>query len=239
MSKLRLDLVVQTKMQISRNRAVQLIKQGLVTVEGVVVTKPSTLIMDEKLVHCVVDDLKYVSRAGLKLEAALTHFKLDVAGMVVLDAGLSTGGFADCLLQHGVSKIYGVDVGTSQVHAKIAQDLRVVVMEQTNLRYLKNLPEQVDLITLDVSFISVLKVIENAASFLKPGGTLLVLIKPQFEFLDQVNLGKKLNDLVQVIELAEQVAHKIAALGFKHQGLQQVPLLGSDGNQEFFALFTK
>src|SRR5581483_7679018 len=122
-----------------------------------------------------VEEPKYVSRAGFKLEKALQHFNIDVHGLVALDAGISTGGFTDCLLQHGVKKVYGIDVGYGQVHEKIFHDDRVIILERTNLRTLTDVGEKVDLVTLDLSFISLLKVMDAIINLLKPDGQLITL----------------------------------------------------------------
>ena len=126
-------------------------------------------------IEVIAEQPKFVCRAGLKLEEALAHFDVDVTGCVALDSGLSTGGFTDCLLQSGAKKVYGVDVGYGQVAEKIRQDERVVIMERTNLRYVTELPDAIDIVTLDLSFISVLKVLPAICRILKPGGTMLVL----------------------------------------------------------------
>ena len=225
---------------VSRTQVVTLIIDGLVTVDGQVVTKPGAIVSTAASIECDFKASKYVSRAGLKLERALLTFKIIVANKVALDAGLSTGGFTDCLLQHGITKVYGIDVGTNQVHAKIKNDARVVVMEQTNLRHLVSLPEQVDIITLDLSFISVLKVIVAAAKFLKTDGALIVLIKPQFE------VGKKFvgnGGIVKEAQIRERavktVVAGVVAAGFIFKDVIDSPIMGGDGNQEFLAYFTK
>jgi 23S rRNA (cytidine1920-2'-O)/16S rRNA (cytidine1409-2'-O)-methyltransferase len=224
--------------EVSRVQIVKLIEQGLVRVDGKTLTKPGQQVRDEALVECDFAAPKYVSRAGLKLEHALKTFAIDVSGKIALDAGLSTGGFADCLLQHGALKIYGVDVGTNQAHAKIKADQRVLILEQTNLRYLAGLPEPVDLVTLDLSFISLLKVVPNVLQFLKPGGILMTLIKPQFEVgPGQVGSGGIVKD-VQVREQAVQaVIAGIVATGFLFGGLINSPITGGDGNHEYLAYF--
>lgn len=224
----------------SRVQIVNLIEQGLVTVNGKIVTKPGQLVSNEAQITCDFQVPKYVSRAGLKLEHALKEFKIDVADKTILDAGLSTGGFADCLLQHGAAKIYGVDVGTNQAHAKIKADTRVVILEQTNLRYLEKLPELVDMITLDLSFISLLKVISNVIKFLKPGGLLVTLIKPQFEVgKAHVGAGGLVKDTQVRDQVVQDVITGIAASGFVFKGLIDSPITGGDGNCEYLAYFVK
>ena len=178
----RLDKIVQLKnSHLTRNQIQGFIMQGKVKVDGVVVTKVGTPIALDAVIEIDEKVPKYVCRAGFKLEGALHYFKPSIEGKVALDAGLSTGGFTDCLLQNGVKKVYGVDVGYGQVHEKIRKDPRVEVIERTNLRHLKTVGEKVDLVTLDLSFISVLKVMDAVVRMLQPNGILIVLIKPQFE----------------------------------------------------------
>ena len=129
----------------------------------------------------ICDEPKYVCRAGWKLEKALDYFCIDPTDLIVMDAGLSTGGFTDCLLQRGAKRVYGIDVGYGQVHEKIRQDPRVIIHERTNLRYVQDLGEKIDLVTLDLSFISLLKVMDAVKLVLKEKGQLITLIKPQFE----------------------------------------------------------
>lgn len=225
---------------VSRVQVVNLIEQGLVTVDGKVVTKPGQLVYESALIVCNFQAPRYVSRAGLKLEQALKEFKIDVTNKIILDAGLSTGGFADCLLQHGAAKIYGVDVGTNQAHAKIKADQRVLILEQTNVRYLESLPELVDMITLDLSFISLLKVIPNVVKFLKPGGILVTLIKPQFEVgKAHVNSGGLVKDTQVRDQVVQDVITGIVASGFVFKGLIDSPINGGDGNCEYLAYFVK
>jgi 23S rRNA (cytidine1920-2'-O)/16S rRNA (cytidine1409-2'-O)-methyltransferase len=158
--------------------------------------------------------------------------------MVCLDAGLSTGGFTDCLLQEGARKVYGVDVGYGQVHEKIRNDPRVIVMEKTNLRYVEGLPELVDIVTLDVSFISVLKIIERVKSLLKHQGKLIVLIKPQFEAGKQdIGRGGIVKDADVHERVTKSVIEGIVKEGFSFQGIIESPILGAEGNKEFLAYF--
>lgn len=225
---------------VSRTQVINLIKQGQVRVHEIVVTKPGQLFWPDAKIICEVSSPPYVSRAGLKLAQALVSFKLDVTGKVVLDAGLSTGGFTDCLLQHGVSQVYGVDVGTNQAHPKISSDGRVQILEQTNLRYLEKLPELVDLVTLDLSFISLLKVITNIPKFLKPTGELVVLIKPQFEVgAAKIGTGGIVKDLKARDLAVQNVIAGIVQAGFVFQALIDSPILGGDGNCEYLAYFKK
>ncbi len=239
--KKRLDqLITERNPTLSRTFIQSLIAQGKVVVDGKIMTKAGVAVSDDAVITLDVQEPKYVSRAGFKLEKALDHFGIDVREKVVLDAGLSTGGFTDCLLQRGVSKVYGVDVGYGQVHEKIRRDARVVVIERTNLRTLSPLPEKVDLVTLDLSFISVLKVMDTICTVLKPNGELVVLIKPQFEARrDQVGKGGIIKDPAIHQEIIEKVIHGIEAYGFKSQGWIESPIEGASGNKEFLAYFKR
>ena len=268
MVKTRLDKIVgQRYPALSRSKIQELITQGAVTVNGTIITRSNFLVLDSAIIELDTTFLKYVSRAGLKLEYALQYFNISVKDLICLDAGLSTGGFTDCLLQHGAHKVYGVDVGTAQVDQKIAQDPRVVIMENTDIRNIippiggnsphpltlsevdvsgealaktegsKRLPELVDIITLDLSFISITKVIEHVADLIKPGGILITLIKPQFEVgreAAQAASGViKDSDLQQVT--VQSVIKSIASAGFDYKNLTESPILGGSGNKEFLA----
>eukprot|EP00899_Mesostigma_viride_P012088 jgi/Mesvir1/20880/Mv07958-RA.1 len=220
-----------------------------VLVKGRPVTKAGASIASDAEIRLTADDPKFVCRAGLKLEKALDHFAVDVTGKVVMDAGLSTGGFCDCLLQRGAAVVYGVDVGYGQVSEKIRVDPRVVVMERTNLRHLRQLPpgpdgqsfQGVDLVTLDLSFISVLMVMEAVLSVLKnPGGELVVLIKPQFEAKKgQVGKGGIIRDPAIHAEILDKVVRGIESHGFKCQGTTESPVKGATGNTEFLGYFCR
>ena len=240
-TKKRLDLLVQEKLsKVSRNQVASLIMQGKVKVDGRVVTKPGVQVDSELLIECDTDEPKFVCRAGVKLEKALQDFNIDVTGLTIMDAGLSTGGFTDCLLQLGATKVYGVDVGYGQTHEKIRADERVVVMERTNLRTLESLPEPVDLVTLDLSFISVLKVMPAVTPLLKEGGKLIVLIKPQFEAeRRQVGRGGIIKDPEVHKQVEEKVVAGIKGFGFDLQGVIESPITGTHGNKEFLAYFLK
>ncbi|XP_059305065.1 uncharacterized protein LOC132056749 isoform X6 [Lycium ferocissimum] len=180
--KRRLDeLCLERFQQYSRTFIQSWILQGKVLVDGKVVTKAGTQIPDKAVVEIMAEIPKYVCRGGHKLEAAIENLGIDVTGKVALDSGLSTGGFTDCLLQYGASFVYGVDVGYGQVADKIRRDERVSVIERTNLRYLSELPQKVDLVTLDLSFISILLVMPAVVNLMKQEATLVTLIKPQFE----------------------------------------------------------
>lgn len=238
--KKRLDvLVLEQHSHLTRNQIQSFIMQGKVSVDGKIQTKPGTQIDVTAEITLSIQEPKYVSRAGFKLEAALDHFKLDVTDFIALDAGISTGGFTDCLLQRGARRVYGVDVAKGQVHEKITSNPRLVLLEKTNVRYLEDLPENVDLITLDLSFISVLKVIPAVSKFLKPEGKIIILIKPQFE-ADRQDIGK--GGVVKDDGVHQKVIDKIKTgmkeFGFTMQGVIESPIAGAtSGNKEFLALF--
>lgn len=239
--KKRLDACVQEQYpEVSRSLIQSLIMQGKVRVNNEIVTKSGAQVAPDAVIVVDLSQEKFVSRAGYKLEAALEHFKLDVTDFIVMDAGLSTGGFTDCLLQRSAKKIYGIDVGYGQVHEKISQDSRVKVMERTNLREVRNLGELVDLVTLDLSFISVLKVMDAVIAVLKPHGNLIVLIKPQFEARkEQVGRGGIIKDQNVHQEVITTVTNGIQAYGFTCNGIIESPILGGHGNKEFLGYFVR
>ncbi len=209
---------------------------GSVTVAGEVVDKPGTKV-DEDAAISVTAAPKYVSRGGLKLEKALDEFGVDVTGQVVVDVGASTGGFTDCVLQHGAARVYAVDVGYGQLDWRLRSDPRVVVMERTNARYLTSLPEPADLITMDASFISVRLIISAVAHLLREGGRMIVLVKPQFE-AGRGQVGK--GGVVRDPQVHRQVLQGLVEWGDREGfGVQRVtvsPIKGPSGNVEFLAL---
>jgi len=244
MKKQRLDMIlVERYPQYSRSYIHNsIILQGKALVNGQPVHKPGTPVAADAEITLVDEQPKYVCRAGFKLEAALDHFGVDVAGLTILDAGLSTGGFTDCMLQRGAKKIYGIDVGHGQVHEKIAADPRVVVMEHTNLRYLESLPEEIDLATLDVSFISLLTVMPAVVACLAPHARVMCLIKPQFEAgRDQIRRGGLVVDADVHREVIEKVVKGCGELRLILRGeVIESPLPGAtSGNKEFLALFER
>lgn len=185
---------------------------------------------------------RYVGRGGLKLEKALEAFGIDPAGFVCLDIGASTGGFTDCLLQHGASKVYAIDVGTNQLAWKIRTDERVVPREKVNARSLKpdDFDEALDLIVMDVSFISVTKIIPALGPLLKDDGRLVILIKPQFEVgKGEVGKGGIVRESEKHTEVVERVKAFALGCGLVENGIVDSPILGADGNKEFLAVFSK
>jgi 23S rRNA (cytidine1920-2'-O)/16S rRNA (cytidine1409-2'-O)-methyltransferase len=237
LTKRRIDsLLVERGLVESRARAQALIMAGEVVVDGKAVAKSGTMVAEEAVIT-VVEPPPFVGRGGLKLDYALDRFKLDVSSRVAVDIGASTGGFTDCLLKRGVKRVYAVDVGYGQLDYRLRQDSRVVVMERVNARYPINLPEKVDLVTIDVSFISVEKVIPSVARLMKTDGNLLVLIKPQFEARRR-EVGK--GGIIKKSELHARVLGRFIAWAIKNNfrlgGLVASPILGASGNREFFVL---
>lgn len=242
MNKKRLDLAVQEKYpELSRNYIQQSIKAGSVLVNGVVTIKPGFLIEDRASIELLATKPKFVSRGGFKLEAALEHFKIDVTGLVALDSGLSTGGFTDCLLQRGIKKVYGIDVGSAQVHPSIAINDRAVVYEKTDLRKISALPEPIDLATLDLSFISLSKVIPNLAGLLKPTSMVIALIKPQFESeRHEIHRGGLIINPKIHERVKTSVSNSFAVHGFSCKGIIPAPLQQEPAtNQEFLGLYQR
>lgn len=236
MAKKRLDvLLAERELTESRNKAQRLIRAGEVRVNGQLIDKPSTEVREDAAIKLEAKP-PFVSRGGKKLEAALERFGIDVTGAVVADVGASTGGFTDCLLQHGAQRVHAIDVGYGQLHWKLRNDPRVVLMERTNARYLKSLPEQVDLVTVDVSFISLGLILSAAVAWLTPAGQVVGLIKPQFEAGPQnVEKGGVVRDPDVHRQVLHDVLTKAAELGLGLQGLMPSPLRGPAGNVEFLA----
>ncbi len=206
---------------------------GEVLVDGQLVDKPGTPVRAAAEIS-LKEKPPYVSRGGEKLAAALERFAVRVEGRVAADVGASTGGFTDCLLQHGAARVYAIDVGYGQIAWTLRQDPRVELMERTNARSLSALPEAVGLIVSDVSFISLATIYETAVGWLKPGGEVISLIKPQFEARpEQVKTGGVVRDPDVHRQVLHAVADAMANLGLGLQGLMASPLLGPAGNVEF------
>lgn len=237
----RLDLVIQERRpDLTRTLIQSWIKAGQVSIDGHAVTKPGVLVEQDVEFVLQQQQPEYVSRSGKKLAQALTEFAIDVKGLTALDIGLSTGGFTDCLLQQGVGKVFGVDVGTDQVHPTIKSDPRVVVMEKTDIRDCLGVIAPVDFICVDVSFISVLKIIDVTNRLLKPGGTLIVLIKPQFETVKKyIARGGIVKNVPLRKEIMTKVLDGIEHAGFTLLGCIESATIGGDGNVEFLAYFVK
>lgn len=224
---------------LSRSHASNLIKLGFVKVAGAKSLRPGLKVDVGQTIEIDPEASIFVSQSGYKLEYALDQFKLDVKDLVALDCGLSTGGFTQCLLGRGVQKVYGVDVGTNQVDSQLAQDPRLVVMEQTNFKDLNSLPDKIELFTLDLSFISLTKVFDSVKSLAAKDAKIVALIKPQFE-ADKKDIG---SDGIVKSEPARQAACQKVITSAQSHGFELVSLMPSpigDGkktNIEFLALF--
>ena len=240
----RLDVIlVEQGYASSREKAKAIIMSGNVYVNGQKEDKAGTTF---DLAKCKLEvrgnTLKYVSRGGLKLEKAMQTWKFPLEGKTCMDVGASTGGFTDCMLQNGASRVYSVDVGHGQLDWKLRNDERVVCMEQTNFRYLKpeDVPEKLDFISVDVSFISLTKILIPARNLLKVGGEMVCLIKPQFE-AGREKVGK--NGVVRELSTHREVIEKVIDFadltGFSVMGLEYSPIKGPEGNIEYLVYLKK
>jgi len=238
MRKERLDvLLVERGLFETREKAKAAVMAGLVSVAGERCDKPGTKLAEDVAITVKGELHPYVSRGGLKLEKALRTFEIDLTGKVMMDIGASTGGFTDCALQHGARKVYAIDVGYGQLAWSLRQDERVVVMERTNFRHLD--PEQFpheapDAASIDVSFISLKLILPVLHRFLKPGGDVVALVKPQFE-AGKEHVGK--NGIVREPETHVRVLQEIgsfaASIGLQVKGVSFSPITGGEGNIEF------
>jgi len=238
--KIRLDqAMVEKGLAPSRHQAQALITSGKILVNDYPVNKSGARIPLDAVISLQGEPLRYVSRGGLKLEAALDAFRLDVSGLVCLDVGASTGGFTDCLLQHGAGRVFAVDVGYGQLAWRIRRDTRVAVIERTNIRYMppEALDSPVDLITIDASFISLKIVVPATLKFLKKRGRIIALIKPQFE-VGKGKVGK--GGVVRNPDLHHEVIRNLkqffTGIHLRCGTVIPSPILGPKGNSEFFIL---
>ncbi len=246
MSRERIDkLLVERGLALSPAKAQALVMAGVVLVGDQRVSKPSEMFSVDAAIRVKgADDpaSRYVGRGGLKMEAALKEFKLDVTGLVCLDVGASTGGFTDCLLQHGARRVVAIDVGHNQIDWRLRTDARVETREGVNARYLKpdDFAEKFDLAVMDVSFISATKVMPAITQLLTTGAWLVTLIKPQFEVgRGEVGRGGIVHDATKHARVIEEVNEAARTLGFNLRGLIESPVRGADGNLEFLALYEK
>jgi len=235
MPKVRLDvLLVERGLAESRAKAQALIMAGQVRVADQVTLKPATAVQADASLT-VDSGPRFVSRGGEKLDAALETFSMDLNGLVCADVGASTGGFTDCLLQHGAAKVYAIDVGKGILHWKLRNDKRVIVMEQTNARYVESLPEPISLVTVDASFISLKGLLPVIKQWINEKTDIICLIKPQFEAgKKDVSRG---DGVIRNPEIHRQVLLDVLGFaqkeGFQIRGLVKSPLLGPKGNAEF------
>ena len=233
--RMRIDvLLVERGLAPTREKAKALLMAGEVTVRNQPVTKAGTLVDVESVVS-VKEQPQYVGRGGEKMAGALDNLLINPSGMVVLDVGASTGGFTDCLLQRGAIKSYALDVGRGQIHNKLVQDPRVVVIEGINARNPFYLPERVDMAVADVSFISLRLVVPEIVKHLKPGGNLLLLVKPQFEAeRGEVGRGGVVRDGFVHARVLGRFTTWAIKQGYRLRGVTISPLVGDAGNKEFF-----
>lgn len=228
-------LLVEHGLAETRTRAQAMVLAGIVVVGDSRVDKPGTLVDVELPIRLKGEQLKYVSRGGLKLEGALDDFGIDVQGLVGLDVGASTGGFTDCLLQRGAARVIALDVGYGQLHPKLRGDPRVTVGERINARSLTRaeVPEDVDVIVIDVSFISLRLVLPAALGFLRPGGALVALVKPQFEVgRDDVGKGGVVRDPLKRQAAIDGIRDFVSAQGLEVKGIVDSQVPGPAGNLE-------
>ena len=229
-------VVVERGLAASREKARALVMAGKVLVDGKAVAKPGTLVREDVIVE-VLEPPPFVSRGGIKLSHALDTFKLDVSGMTAVDVGASTGGFTDCLLKRGAQRVYAVDVGYGQIDYRLRTSPQVVVMERVNAHYPFSLPEKVKLASVDVSFISLEKVLPNVTGLLEDSGLLIVLFKPQFE-VGKGEVGK--GGIVRDPQLHAKALGRFICWAIEHglriRRLTPSPILGAEGNREFLLL---
>jgi 23S rRNA (cytidine1920-2'-O)/16S rRNA (cytidine1409-2'-O)-methyltransferase len=245
--KIRLDkLVVDRGLASSRERARAFILAGKVLVDEQKIDKAGAQVNAESAIRSLAEDLKYVSRGGLKLERALEHWSIEVRGKVCLDVGASTGGFTDCLLQHGAARVIAVDTGYGQLHSRLRSDSRVRLIERCNARYLspQDVGELVDIVVMDVSFISATTVLPAVVQAAFPGSAaersgrqIIVLVKPQFEVgRELVGKGGIVRDVAAQAAVQEKVRKCCVDLGCIQTDLIESPIRGAEGNREFLLL---
>ena len=233
----RLDvLLVKKNLAESREKAKAVIMSGIVYVDGQKEDKAGSMFEDTALVEVRGSTLKYVSRGGLKLEKAMEQFGVGLSGKVCMDVGASTGGFTDCMLQNGAKKVYSVDVGHGQLAWKLRNDERVVCMGETSIRYVtpEEIPERIQFVSIDVSFISLTKVLGPVQALMEPEGDVVCLIKPQFE-AGREKVGKKgvVRDPAVHLEVIQMVASFAGSIGFEALHLDFSPIKGPEGNIEY------
>lgn len=239
----RLDvLLVNRNLAESREKAKAIIMSGNVFVDGQREDKAGSTFSEDVLIEIKGNPLRYVSRGGLKLEKAIPRYQLTLEGKICMDVGSSTGGFTDCMLQNGAVKVFAVDVGTNQLAWKLRQDERVISMEKTNIRYLTpdQIREKIEFASIDVSFISLTKVLSPVRDLLAPEGEIVALIKPQFE-AGREKVGKKgvVRDQKVHVEVITQVSGYAASIGFDCLDLDYSPIKGPEGNIEYLLYLRK
>jgi len=242
-NKERLDvIVVERGILSSRERAKENIIDGNIFVDGIKTTKYGKKVNPSCVIEFVGEDIPYVSRGGLKLQKALNSFEIELKGKVCLDIGASTGGFTDCMLQHGACKVYAIDVGTNQLDDSLRSDTRVISMEKTNIRYLNedDIGELADFASIDVSFISLEKVIPNLLNLLKNEGSVVALLKPQFEVgIGKVNKKGVVKKTSEHVEVIVRFLNHLKSLNVKVINANYSSIKGPNGNIEYLVYFTK
>ncbi len=236
-TKERLDKLLFDKgLAPSRERARALVMEGKVLINGHPAAKAGEQVGPDAAIELKGEDIPYVSRGGLKLEAAINHFGISLRDKIAMDVGSSTGGFTDVMLQGGARRVYCIDVGYGQLAWKLRQDSRVVLLERTNIRHLEGnrLPESIDIASIDVSFISLNKVVPKVIEFLKKGGEIVALIKPQFEVgKGEVGKGGIVKDAAKRQVAVQRVQSELEGLGLQTVGIIESPILGQKGNVEY------
>lgn len=237
----RIDcLLVEKKHFSTRQKAQYAIKQKCISVEGELVDKPSKMVEEGSKIEIKGEVLPFVSRGGLKLQKAIEVFGISLQGKIAMDIGASTGGFTDCMLQHGVRKVYAIDVGHGQLVDSLKEDKRVVNLEGTNIKEVSEEWEKVDFISIDVSFISLTHVLEKAYQLLKENGEMVVLIKPQFEAgPEALNKNGIVKDKKTHAKVIEKIMLYASSLGFTVQSLEYSPIKGGNGNIEYLLYVQK
>lgn len=234
-------LLVGRGLAATRQQAIGLILSGNIIVDGIKIDKAGKAVPEDAGI-IIKDTLRYVSRGGLKLEEAIRVFKIDVDNRAAMDIGSSTGGFTDCLLQHGAKKVYAIDVGYGQLHWKLRQDPGVVNLEKTHILKLDwgLIKDTIDIVTIDVSFISVTKMFPLLWEQLPQYAKIIVLVKPQFEVgKGEVGRGGIVRDMDKARQAVEKVIRNAEKVGFKRKGLIQSPILGQKGNVEYLLYLEK
>ena len=241
MNKQRIDILLTEKnLCESRARAKSLIMMGKILVNGQKIDKAGTMIAADSEIKILGEDMPFVSRGGFKLQKAIDTFNLNLENKIAADIGASTGGFTDCMLQHGAKKVYAIDVGYGQLAWKLRNDNRVINMERTNIRNVENLPDVLNFVSIDVAFISLDKVLPVAFKLLSDIGEVAALIKPQFE-AGKENVGKKgvVKDKKIHTAVIEYILNFAQELGFKICGIDFSPIKGPEGNIEYLAYLSK
>lgn len=239
----RIDrLLLEKGLTASREKAKALVMAGQVVVDDKRIDKAGEMVSIDSNIRIKGEVMPYVSRGGLKLERALDHFTIDVKGKVAVDVGASTGGFTDCLLQRGIKKVYSIDVGYGQMALKVKDDPRVISIERMNIREIKpdTIPEKVGLIVVDVSFISLTKVLPHLIPLMKDTSEIIALIKPQFEVgKGEVGKGGIVKDESKIEKAIEDISNFAKGSNLEVVGVVESPILGAKGNREFLTYLKK